>query len=68
MSLAAGLALDDVAKWPQRIENVTADAVKKAAHWLDRRRSVTGLLLPAEAATASTAAKGANERASQNNF
>ncbi len=68
MSLAAGLSLDDVAKWPQRIESVTADRIKKAAHWLDRRRSVTGFLLPAEAATASTAAIGANESASQANF
>jgi zinc protease len=47
-SLAAGLALEDVAEWPQRIESVTANAVRKAALWLDKRRSVTGFLLPAE--------------------
>ncbi len=47
-SLAAGLSLDDVSQWPERIEAVTADGVKKAALWLDKRRSVTGYLLPAE--------------------
>jgi zinc protease len=47
-SLAAGLALEDVAEWPQRIESVTANAVRKAALWLDKLRSVTGFLLPAE--------------------
>jgi zinc protease len=47
-SLAAGLSLDDVANWPARIEAVTPDAVRKAALWLDKRRSVTGFLLPAE--------------------
>jgi zinc protease len=53
-SLAAGLALVDIAEWPQRIEEVTADEVKRAAHWLDRRRSVTGFLLPAETAFSET--------------
>ena len=47
-SLAAGLGLEDVAQWPERIEAVTPDDVKKAALWLDKRRSVTGFLLPAE--------------------
>jgi zinc protease len=47
-SLAAGLALDDVANWPARIEAVSPDAVRKAARWLDKRRAVTGFLLPAE--------------------
>jgi zinc protease len=47
-SLAAGLALDDVAQWPVRIEAVAPDDVGKAALWLDKRRSVTGFLLPAK--------------------
>jgi zinc protease len=51
-SLAAGLGVDDVAQWPERIEAVTPDAVKKAALWLDKRRSVTGFLLPAEHSSA----------------
>jgi zinc protease len=46
-SLAAGLGLNDVAEWPARIEAVTPDDVRKAAVWLDKRRSVTGFLLPA---------------------
>ena len=49
-SLAAGLRLEDVAQWPERIEAVSAEDVKKAARWLDKRRGVTGFLLPAEAA------------------
>lgn len=49
-SLAAGLSLDDVARWPERIEAVTAEDVRRAAaRWLGTRRSVTGFLLPAEA-------------------
>jgi zinc protease len=55
-SLAAGLGLEDVAQWPERIEAVTPDDVKKAALWLDKRRSVTGFLLPAESYPASTGA------------
>ncbi|MCI0466754.1 MAG: insulinase family protein, partial [Beijerinckiaceae bacterium] len=47
-SLAAGLSLEDVSQWPERIDAVAADDVKKAALWLDKRRSVTGYLLPAE--------------------
>ncbi|MEJ0093572.1 MAG: pitrilysin family protein [Methylocella sp.] len=46
-SLATGLKLADVAEWPARIEAVTLEDVKKAALWLDKRRSVTGFLLPA---------------------
>jgi zinc protease len=53
-SLAAGLRLADVARWPERIEAVTPDDIKKAALWLDKRRSVTGFLLPTESYTAST--------------
>ncbi|MGH6834273.1 MAG: M16 family metallopeptidase [Methylocella sp.] len=55
-SLAAGLCLEDVAHWPERIEAVTSDDVKKAALWLDKRRSVTGFLLPAESYPAPTGA------------
>jgi zinc protease len=47
-SLAAGLRLEDVAQWPARIEAVVAEDVKKAVRWLDKRRGVTGYLLPAE--------------------
>ncbi|WP_297299073.1 pitrilysin family protein [uncultured Methylovirgula sp.] len=46
-SLATGLSLADIQSWPERIEAVTADQVVTAAHWLDRQRGVTGLLLPA---------------------
>jgi zinc protease len=53
-SLAAGLGLVDIAEWPQRIEEVTADEVKRSAHWLDQRRGVTGFLLPAETASSET--------------
>jgi len=52
-SLAAGLGLEDVAQWPERIEAVSAVDVQNAVHWLDKRRSVTGFLLPAEAAAPS---------------
>ncbi len=55
-SLATGLGLEDVAQWPERIEAVTLDEVKKAALWLDKRRSVTGFLLPAESCPAPTIA------------
>jgi zinc protease len=49
-SLATGMTLDDIAAWPDRIEAVTADAVKAAVLYLDKRRAVAGYLLPAEAA------------------
>ncbi|WP_051335685.1 M16 family metallopeptidase [Methylocapsa acidiphila] len=50
-SLATGLTIEDVAHWPERIEAVTAEDVKKAARWLDKARSVTGFLLPAATPT-----------------
>jgi len=58
-SLAVGLGLDDVTKWPERIEAVTAEDVKRAVRWLDKRRGVTGFLLPAndETQTVATAAE-----------
>ena len=55
-SLAAGLSLEDVAQWSERIEAVRAEDVKKAVRWLDKRRGVTGFLLPARAEASSTTA------------
>lgn len=46
-ALAAGLTVGHVESWPDRIAAVTAEDVEVAARdVLDRRRSVTGLLLP----------------------
>jgi zinc protease len=46
-SLATGLTIDDITRWPERIEAVSADDVQNAARkWLDKRRAVTGFLLP----------------------
>jgi zinc protease len=47
-SLASGLSLADVAEWPDRIEAVSAPDVVKAVRWLDKKRGVTGFLMPAE--------------------
>ena len=47
-SLATGMSLEDIAAWPERIEAVTVDAVKAAFQYLDRKRCVSGYLLPAE--------------------
>ncbi len=47
-SLATGLSIDNVAEWPARVEAVTRDDVQKAALWLDKKRCVTGFLLPAQ--------------------
>jgi zinc protease len=48
-SLATGQTIHDVQEWPERIEAVTAEASLAAARkWLDRRRAVTGYLLPPE--------------------
>jgi zinc protease len=50
-ALATGLTIEDVQAWPARMEAVTADDVRAAARkWLDKRRAVTGFLLPADAA------------------
>lgn len=48
-SLTTGLSLDDIAQWPARIEAVSAEDVLAAMRWLEKRRGVTGFLLPAEA-------------------
>ena len=45
-SLATGATVEQVRAWPERIREVTADAVRDAARrWLDKRRSVTGYLV-----------------------
>jgi zinc protease len=52
-SLATGLAMEDIRQWPARIEAVPAAAVIAAARkHLDRRKAVTGHLLPADEPTA----------------
>ena len=46
-ALCTGLSVRDVREWPDRIDAVDAEAVKAAcAKWLDRKRAVTGFLLP----------------------
>lgn len=51
-SLATGLKIEDIARWPERIEAVTAQDVQNAVRWLDKRRAVTGFLLPETEAAA----------------
>jgi len=52
-ALATGLSVKDVASWSDRIDAVTAQDVRKAARkWLDKKRSVTGFLLPVTNAAA----------------
>jgi zinc protease len=46
-ALATGLGVKDVTSWPDRIDAVTAATVLEAARkWLEKKRSVTGFLLP----------------------
>jgi zinc protease len=48
-ALATGLKMDDIRQWPARIEAVEAPSIIAAARkHLDRRKAVTGHLLPAE--------------------
>jgi zinc protease len=48
-ALTTGTSVEDVRDWPNRIDAVTGEAVRAAcAKWLDRRRAVTGFLLPEE--------------------
>ena len=48
-SLATGQTIRDVQEWPDRIDATTAEAITEAARkWLNRRRAVTGYLLPPE--------------------
>ena len=51
-SLATGLTLEDIAAWPDRIEAVTTEDVTAALAWLDRRRGVSGFLMPDATAAA----------------
>ncbi len=45
-SLATGATVEQVRTWPDRIRQVSAEAVHEAARrWLDKRRSVTGYLV-----------------------
>jgi zinc protease len=45
-ALTTGSKAEDIATWPDRIRDVTSDAVRAAAQaWLDKRRSVTGYLI-----------------------
>ena len=48
-ALATGLSIEDVRQWPARIEAVEPAAIIAAADkHLDRRKAVTGHLLPLE--------------------
>ena len=50
-ALAIGETIQDVSGWSERIEAVTPEAVVAVARkWLDKRRAVTGYLLPEQAA------------------
>lgn len=50
-ALAIGETIEDVSGWSARIEAVTVDDVLAVARkWLDKRRAVTGYLLPERAA------------------
>ena len=52
-ALCTGGTLADIDAWPDRIKAITVEQVMAAAHdVLDGKPSVTGLLLPADAATA----------------
>jgi zinc protease len=46
-ALTTGLTTEDVARWPDSIDAVSAEDVRDvAATWLTKRRAVTGFLLP----------------------
>ncbi len=48
-SLVTGLTLEDIAEWPEVLQEVTEEAIIKAANGLlDRRKSVTGWLMREE--------------------
>ncbi|MCB1835900.1 MAG: insulinase family protein, partial [Geminicoccaceae bacterium] len=58
-ALTTGQTVDDVEAWPERIEAVTAEEVETVARLvLDRRRSVTGKLLPSGTAETGPAEAG----------
>jgi zinc protease len=45
-ALAIGMTVNDVEQWPDRIEKVDADAVKRAAAGLDIKEAVSAWLVP----------------------
>ena len=46
-ALTTGMTTEDVARWPDGLEAVSAEDVRaSAATWLTRRRCVTGFLMP----------------------
>ena len=46
-AMATGLTVEEVARWPQDIDSVTAEQVRAAAErWLRKNRGVTGYLIP----------------------
>lgn len=48
-ALTTGAVVADIAQWPARIDAVSAARIQAAcAKWLERKRAVTGFLLPAE--------------------
>ncbi len=48
-ALTTGMSVEDIRQWPERMDAITAEDVRKAAEkWLDRKRAVTGFLLPKE--------------------
>jgi len=50
-ALTAGLSIEDIRSWPDRIRAVTAEQVRLAAkQWIDKKRSVTGYLIKDTAA------------------
>ncbi len=49
-ALATGSTIEDVQRWPDAVEAVTAEQVIEAARRLDKRRAVTGYLMKDEAA------------------
>jgi zinc protease len=51
-ALAVGLGIDDIKAWPSVLDAVTRDQVVEVAkEVLDRRRAVTGWLMPEEEGT-----------------
>ena len=50
-ALTAGLSIEDIRSWPDRIRAVTGEQVQLAAkQWIDKKRSVTGYLIKDTAA------------------
>ncbi len=48
-ALCTGGTIDDILQWPARVDAVDAEAIRAAcARWLDKKRSVTGFLLPVD--------------------